>query len=55
MGEIIEWVPVVLAVIGGASVVAKVMAPLTKTKLDDKLAGWLGKAHAVISKLALNR
>jgi len=45
----------VLAVIGGASAAVKVIAPLTDSKLDDKLAGWLSKAHSFLSKLALNK
>lgn len=62
-GEIaMEWflsnwplvVQAVLAVIGGASVAVKLIAPLTSTKLDDKLAGILSKVHSLLSKLALN-
>lgn len=42
-----------LSVIGGASVALKAVAPLTAWKGDDKAAGWLDKAHSVLSKLAL--
>jgi hypothetical protein len=45
---------VVLTVVGAASVAVKLIAPLTATKTDDKVAGWLDKVVAVLSKLALN-
>ncbi len=44
-----------LAVVGGASVAVKLVAPLTKTKVDDKLAGWLSKIEAVLKTIALNK
>lgn len=42
-----------LAFVGGCAALAKVVAPLTETKVDDKLAGLLSKAHKFLSKLAL--
>lgn len=44
----------VLSFIGGASVAVKAIAPLTESKLDDKLSGVLTKVHNLLSKLALN-
>lgn len=43
----------VLSVIGGASVILRAIAPLTKNKIDDKALTFLGKAHKFLSKLAL--
>lgn len=40
-----------LSVIGGLWAAAKAIAPLTDSKLDDKLAGILGKVHGVLTKL----
>lgn len=45
---------VILTVIGAASVVVKAIAPLTASKTDDKVAGWLDKVHAWLSRVALN-
>lgn len=45
----------VLMVIGGASIVAAAVAPLTKTDVDNKVAKVLKKVHAFLSKyVALN-
>lgn len=38
----------------GASMLVKLLAPLTAGTGDDKAAGWLEKAHAWLKKLALN-
>lgn len=66
MGDLFSWlvgnwgviVTTLLAVIGGASVMVKAIAPLTKSKADDKAAAWLDKAAGwlsrVASKVALN-
>ncbi len=43
-----------LAVVGGASALVRAVAPLTKTKVDDKLAGALSFLHKLLSKVALN-
>lgn len=45
---------VVLAVIGAASAAVKVIAPLTKTTRDDRLAKWLDVVVSWLSKVALN-
>ena len=45
---------VVLAVIGGASVVVKAVAPLTNTTVDDKLGGALTWLYNLLSRIALN-
>jgi hypothetical protein len=42
-----------LAFVGGCAALAKVVAPLTDTKVDDKLAGALSKLYGLLSKLAL--
>jgi hypothetical protein len=42
-----------LAFVGGAAALCKVVAPLTDTKVDDKLAGALSKLYGLLSKLAL--
>ena len=62
MGDLIQWISsnwdvilvTSLAVIGSASLIVKSIAPLTANKKDDKVAGWLDKVHALLSKLALN-
>ena len=66
MGDVFSWlignwgmlVTTLLAVIGGASVMVHAVAPLTKSKKDDKAAAWLDKVAgwlgAVASKVALN-
>lgn len=50
--------PVVLAwtvaIVGSASVAAAAIAPLTKTKWDDRLAGLLSKLKGLLDKVALN-
>lgn len=43
-----------LSIVGGASVAVKAIAPFTEWTGDDRAARWLDKAHAVLSKLALN-
>ena len=52
-----DWAPTVLtvglAIVGGASVILKAVAPLTENKWDDKAAGLLPKLHALLSKIAL--
>ena len=43
-----------LAIVGGASALVLAVAPLTKTKVDDKLGGALSALHGLLSKVALN-
>lgn len=45
---------VLMAVITGASVVLKAIAPLTKTVKDDRVLALLESALAVLEKLSLN-
>lgn len=58
MDKVLELAPLVLAwalaVVGGASVLAAGVAPLTETKWDDKLAGLLSKLKGWLDTLALN-
>jgi hypothetical protein len=62
MGDVIAWLGsnwstilvTLLAVIGGASIIVKAIAPLTATDADDKAAAWLDKVHEWLSKIALN-
>ncbi len=54
LSKIVEYIPMALAIIGAASVAVKTIAPLTDTKFDDKLGGWLTKISDLISKVALN-
>jgi len=41
--EIIDWVNVANAVIAGASVLLHVLAPLKRTKKDDKIMAFIDK------------
>lgn len=56
--KLIELAPLVLtwivAVVGVASFAARTIAPLTKTTVDDKLAGFFSKLKGILDKLALN-
>lgn len=62
MDGFLDWItsnaPLVLtwivAVVGIASFATKAVAPLTETKLDDKLAGFFSKLQSILDKLALN-
>jgi hypothetical protein len=45
---------VVSAVIAGASVALKAIAPLTKSVKDDRVLALLTKAAALLEKLSLN-
>ncbi len=54
LSKLMEYIPTALAIIGAASVMVKTIAPLTDTKFDDKLAGWISKAAALLGKVALN-
>lgn len=40
-----------LAAIGGLWALAKVVAPLTETRFDDKIAGVLGKTHRALKAI----
>lgn len=55
---ILSYAPLVLAwaiaIVGSASVAAAAIAPLTETKVDDKLAGLLSRLKALLDKIALN-
>ena len=44
----------VVSVIGGASVIVRAIAPLTKSTADNKVAKVLGKIHGWLSKIAMN-
>lgn len=54
MENVLTVLTVASGVIAGASVIAAVIAPHTKTDLDDRAVGWLGKVKSVLDKLALN-
>jgi hypothetical protein len=49
--EILTWA---LVIVGSASVLVRGIAPLTKTKLDDKLGSALSTLHGLLGKVALN-
>ena len=52
-----DWMKIVeiaVVVVGAASVVAVAVAPLTDTKIDDKLAGIFSKAKKLLDAVALN-
>jgi hypothetical protein len=42
-------------VVAGASAAALLLAPLTKTKADDKVAGALSKLRNLLLRLGLNQ
>lgn len=44
-----------LTIIGGASVLVKLIAPLTKNTWDDKLAKWITKFYSGLKKISLNQ
>lgn len=44
-----EYGPYAAAVLAGCAVALAVIAPLTKTKLDDKLLGWVSKAQTALA------
>ena len=62
MSDVIAWfmanwgliITTLLAVIGGASIMVKAIAPLTRSDSDDKLVSFLEKVQAWLAKLALN-
>lgn len=62
MMEVFSWlmanwqviVTTLLTIIGGASVIVKAIAPLTRTESDNKLVGLLEKIQAWFAKLSLN-
>ena len=62
MGELFAWlagnwqmlVGTAGAVVMGASIMVKAIAPLTESDADDRAAGWLDKVHGWLSKIALN-
>lgn len=55
MDFLVKWFPVLLAVIGGASTVVALAAPLTKNEWDNKLANGLKwVVENVLAKIALN-
>ena len=49
MIDIMNWVQIALTVIGGASVILGVIAPLTKSRADDKILYWIKKILSVTS------
>lgn len=51
MAIFIQVVEAVLMVLGGLVVLLKVIAPLTDTKLDDKLAGKLSAVADFLKKM----
>lgn len=54
MGTALLVVQGVLMLVGGASILVKLIAPLTKTKVDDKAASLLDRVKSFLEKLALN-
>jgi len=62
MGEMLAWVAANWQLIGGtagavvmgASIMVKAIAPLTASTADDRAAGWLDKVHGWLNKIALN-
>lgn len=52
--DYMKYLEIALVVVGVASVGAAGLAPLTSTKLDDKLAGLLSKLKKVLDGVALN-
>jgi hypothetical protein len=62
MGEMLTWISAnwqlvvgtAGAVVMGASIVVKAIAPLTANTADDRAASWLSKVHTWLSKIALN-
>ena len=57
LSKIMEYLPLVLEVIGVASVAAAAARPIverTKNKWDNKIVNAIGLVHSFLSKLALN-
>lgn len=62
MADLISWlsanwlvlIMVATSVVGGASMIVKAIAPLTKSNLDNRIVKWLDKLHSLLSKVALN-
>lgn len=52
MIDIINIISILLQVIGGATVLLNIIAPLTETKVDDKILKFLNKLLKIVS---LNR
>ncbi len=55
MNYVTAYLPVLLAVMGGLTVVAAAIAPLTKTAADDKLVNALRWLQAKLAMLSLAR
>lgn len=51
IGYVVEYGPKVLIVLGALGAALAVIAPLTNTKLDDKLLGVFSKISAVLAWL----
>ena len=49
--SVFGWVNLILSVVGGATLVLNIIAPMTKNKKDDKVLYWL---KLILSKVALN-
>ncbi len=49
MIDLINIGQTVLTIIGGASILLKVIAPLTKSKTDDKILYWIKKILSITS------
>ena len=47
--DIVAWISVGLSIIGGATLLLQIVAPLTKTKLDNKVLRVLEKVLEVVS------
>jgi hypothetical protein len=45
----------VLLIIGGATIIFRIVHPLTETKWDDKVYKFLSKTSKVLEKLSLNK
>ena len=62
MGDVLSWVvenwQLIVGTLGtivmGSSILVKAIAPFTRTKKDDEIAGWLDKVYGWLNKLAIN-
>lgn len=54
----IEYIPqyaqILVTVIGACSLAARAIAPMTKTKLDDRAANWLSRLLVVFATFGLH-
>jgi hypothetical protein len=45
---------ILATIVGLASMTARILAPLTNTTLDNRLAGWLGRCASFLGRLGLH-